>query len=332
MNKLTSNKAAPLVLLCLSVDIFLPVFNTSFNCAQISSLALLFVLILQLIVVELLIKIDFKKILSVKHISFALSIIMIINIGALFVRMERFYRFSSSEALPIWVILLLTVLLFIFTSSVNNDTLARAGGIAIAAILLSVLILLFANINHSSISRINYMSIDVKKIGKAIIDYMYFPVDILLYFCISEDDKIASRRCLFTLLISVSTISILICVIRELVLGDSGDMMYLHTLARLGGLSVFKRIEAIHIFVWILAALIKLSALFFTSANLLKSVKYSKKSTFVFCIVIWLAFVAVMYGVNLYWQKVIIQISGFLGAAIIILCCARKRAVNEKSF
>ncbi|MEG0178359.1 MAG: hypothetical protein RR654_02295, partial [Oscillospiraceae bacterium] len=147
-----------------------------------------------------------------------------------------------------------------------------------------------------------------------------------------EDDKIASRRCLFTLLISVSTISISICVIRELVLGDSGDMMYLHTLARLGGLSVFKRIEAIHIFVWILAALIKLSALFFTSANLLKSVKYSKKSTFVFCIVIWLAFVAVMYGVNLYWQKVIIQISGFLGAAIIILCCARKRAVNEKSF
>ncbi|MEG0178360.1 MAG: hypothetical protein RR654_02300, partial [Oscillospiraceae bacterium] len=185
MNKLTSNKAAPLVLLCLSVDIFLPVFNTSFNCAQISSLALLFVLILQLIVVELLIKIDFKKILSVKYISFALSIIMIINIGALFVRMERFYRFSSSEALPIWVILLLTVLLFIFTSSVNNDTLARAGGIAIAAILLSVLILLFANINHSSISRINYMPVDVKKIGKAIIDYMYFPVDILLYFCIS---------------------------------------------------------------------------------------------------------------------------------------------------
>ena len=56
-----------------------------------------------------------------------------------------------------------------------------------------------------------------------------------------------------------------LCILSELVLGSAGaaQLQAAHTLARLGGLSVFRRFDALHTGIWMLAMLVKLALMIF---------------------------------------------------------------------
>lgn len=56
-----------------------------------------------------------------------------------------------------------------------------------------------------------------------------------------------------------------LCILSELVLGSAGAAQFqaAHTLARLGGLSVFRRFDALHTGIWMLAMLVKLALMIF---------------------------------------------------------------------
>lgn len=313
MIKMPAKAALLPIALCLSVDVLLPVFSIQSTIpAQYLIPAMCLTLAFQIIITKLLLRCDIQRCLGVKLVRFTLSIFFLLSAAELFERMLTFYRATGAESIPTWIMLVLIIALFIVCVRFDTLAIARAGGIAIVLVVISVLIVIFANFCHADIGRISYLPFSFYDIVKTFASIAYLPIDIILYLLVCKDEAKERESSMLRLLCIITITAIVLCFMRELVLGViNTPSQSLHTLARLGGLSVFKRIESIHIFIWMVAALIKMSLFFILSIRL-----YADNKAFVFPLYCFL-FVGALWVQTPISQVWIVRICGVVAAALI---------------
>ena len=175
-------------------------------------------------------------------------------------RTEQFYRYSSDEALPISLTLGVLLLCVIYAITCHTHTLARAAGLLLWLFLASVGLLLIANYGGLSLVNLAYGQTGL---WQESIQALQLPAELLVCFLLCKDTPRKTQRSFLQAIVSVAAVQILLCLYTELVMGSNAQAhsQMLHTLTRLGGISVFKRLDALHVAVWMLLFLLKITLL-----------------------------------------------------------------------
>lgn len=177
---------------------------------------------------------------------------------------ETFYRYVSAEGLALGVFLLLALAICLYAARIGLESLLRTGSILFALFLLSALLLLVGNAPAMRLEQLQILEDPVKNIIESCVKGFHLTPELLLLGLYSHTAcPSKSEGLLVRVLTGAVAVDIFLACITELVLGPFGAMQIqpLHTLARIGGISVFRRIDAIHVAIWLLVSLFRTALL-----------------------------------------------------------------------
>ncbi len=177
---------------------------------------------------------------------------------------ETFYRYVSAEGLALGVFLLLALAVCLYAAKIGLESLLRTGSILFALFALSALLLAAGNAPAMRLEHLQIPQEPVRDILESCVKGFHLTPELLLFglyahtACPSKSEGILAR-----VLAGAVAVDILLACLTELVLGPFGAMQIqpLHTLARIGGISVFRRIDAIHVAIWLLISLFRTALL-----------------------------------------------------------------------
>ncbi|MEG0650299.1 MAG: GerAB/ArcD/ProY family transporter [Oscillospiraceae bacterium] len=177
-------------------------------------------------------------------------------------RTEQFYRFISEESTPNLLFIFLVLMLSAYACKAGFDATGRAAPIVLCLMIVSFAIIFIFNANGMRLENLVYKQTPILNIKNNFLQSIGFAPEILLFFVIFNGSYSGKQNNFTVIITSISVVYILFAVFSELVFANSAVLLSqpAQTLARLGGISVFKRLDAVHIAIWILSALIKLWA------------------------------------------------------------------------
>lgn len=180
-----------------------------------------------------------------------------------FLDAERFYRFCSDEPLPATLTLAVLLLIALYALRCGTQTLARTAEILLWLLAGSLVLLALANTGKMQVTNLQHAWQTADGFWRACFVYFRFPAALLL-FCLVPDgeDKGAPAmrpKTLLWVMLIPAGLQIGNAIMTELVLGEGahGYAQASYTLARLGGLSVFRRLDALHLGIWLFALTMK---------------------------------------------------------------------------
>ncbi len=178
-------------------------------------------------------------------------------------RASEFFRYVSDEPLPALVIYAVFFAVVLYALRSGVESLARAAGIAAGIFLASMLLMLAPNLGGMRLFHLSYEPFDLPSILEIAARGFTLPPELLLLFllrpCVGETERVPLHRTILAL--ALFYIGLSFCVQAVLGPAAQSQTQTIHTLSRLGSLSVFRRLDALHIAAWMLAALCRLAAL-----------------------------------------------------------------------
>lgn len=179
--------------------------------------------------------------------------------GASLVTTEQFYRYVSDEPTLSLITAALVLLAASCAAGRGALTLTRTGGIVCALFLMSAILLAASSFHSARLENLVYSQAVAEQAVRRVAFGTLFPAELLCFLLMKIPMRRGGSRSICLSIAGAALFFSAAAVLAELVLGDrAGTMMQpLHTLARLGGLSVFKRFDALHVGVWLLALLLK---------------------------------------------------------------------------
>lgn len=177
--------------------------------------------------------------------------------GASLVTTERFYRYVSDEPTLSLITAALVLASAAYAVSRGALTVTRAAGIVCVLLLISGLLLATSSLQSARLENLTYAQDPLADVGKWLSAVRVLPAEILCFLLLKEPEGKHDVACLRRAFLFSALFFIGIAVLEELVLGQRAGLQLqpAHTLARLGGLSVFKRFDALHAGLWLLALL-----------------------------------------------------------------------------
>lgn len=179
------------------------------------------------------------------------------------VRAEAFLRYVSDEPLPRLLVYGVLVLGVLYALHCGLDSLLRVCGLAAGLFLCSMLLMLASNWRGMRLTNLTAGAFDAAGILRTAARGFCLPAELLLVFLLGTHhgpgEAVRLRRTLGLLCVFYS--GLVFC--TEAVLGPAAQMQQqtVHTLSRLGSLSVFRRLDAVHTGAWLLAELCRAAAL-----------------------------------------------------------------------
>ena len=172
--------------------------------------------------------------------------------AAAMVRSEAFFRYVSDEPMPQLLVYGLFLLVVFYALRCGLESIVRVLGLAAGLFLLSMALMLVSNLGGMHLSNLTFQPFDFPEVLRT-------AARGLLSLHANREKR---RPLLKTLaLLCVFYIGLTFC--SEAVLGMKAQLQQqtIHTLSRLGSISVFRRLDALHIAAWMLAELCKVAAL-----------------------------------------------------------------------
>lgn len=179
------------------------------------------------------------------------------------VRAGDFFRYVSDEPLPGIIVYAVFFVVILYALRCGMESLARAAGIAAGIFLAAMLLMLLSNLGGMRLFHLSCEPFDLRGILEIAARGFTLPPELLLLFllrpCVGQAERVPLRRTILALCLFYIGLSF--C--AQAVLGPAAQTQTqtVHTLSRLGSLSVFRRLDALHIAAWMLAALCRLAAL-----------------------------------------------------------------------
>ncbi|MEG2931360.1 MAG: GerAB/ArcD/ProY family transporter [Ruthenibacterium sp.] len=197
---------------------------------------------------------------------------LLFSAACTFLNTERFYRFCSDGALPEVAVIAVLLLVAFYACSCGLHALSRATGLLLWLLAASAALLLLANYGKLQVTNLQPAGQDGENLLRACAAYFHFPAALLLFGILPEkkENPLPVKKMLWGLA-GLAAVQIGCAIMSELVLG-AGTQQHsqsMYTLARLGGLSVFQRLDPIHLCVWLLATLLKSTILLCSAAQAL---------------------------------------------------------------
>ena len=182
--------------------------------------------------------------------------------AAAMVRSEAFFRYVS-EPMPQLLVYGLFLLVVFYALRCGLESIVRVLGLAAGLFLLSMALMLVSNLGGMHLSNLTFQPFDFPEVLRTAARGFTLPPELPLFCLLSLHANREKRRPLLKTLALLCVFYIGLTFCSEAVLGMKAQLQQqtIHTLSRLGSISVFRRLDALHIAAWMLAELCKVAAL-----------------------------------------------------------------------
>lgn len=193
--------------------------------------------------------------------------------SAAYLRTWEFIRYVSDEPMPQIVMIVVPALCIFYALRCGKEGLMRTFQVVNAVFLCSFALLLISNVQSMQFSHLQLEAFDPKKIFEVSGRSFTLMPELLLFCFFAAEKESGTQKSLVKVLILLAVFYMGVTFFTELVIGTKAQtqMQTVHTLSRLGSISVFRRLDTLHSAVWLMAELCKISALCCASADALKS-------------------------------------------------------------
>ena len=175
-------------------------------------------------------------------------------------RTETFYRYVSPDTLPLAVFVALLLTICLYAARCGLETLLRAGLALLVLTAASLALVLAGNAGQMRLENLQLPRQPLQLAWESLAAGFSVAPELLLLGIFAHSAPQSRPVSLLgrALTAAVAVDLVLACAV-ELALGQFGALQVqpLHTLARIGSLSVFRRLDAVHVSVWLLAAVFR---------------------------------------------------------------------------
>ena len=179
-------------------------------------------------------------------------------------RTETFYRYVSPDTLPLAVFVALLLAICLYAARCGLETLLRAGLALLVLTAASLALVLAGNAGQMRLENLQLPRQPLQLAWESLAAGFSVAPELLLLGIFAHSAPQSRPVSLLgrALTAAVAVDLVLACAV-ELALGQFGALQVqpLHTLARIGSLSVFRRLDAVHVSVWLLAAVFRTALL-----------------------------------------------------------------------
>ena len=201
--------------------------------------------------------------LGTKLLVFFSAVLLAVGGAAAVIRAEEFFRYSCDEPMPRLLVYAVFLLAAFYALRCGIESLVRAVGIAAGIFLAAMLLMLVSNLDGMRLFNLGAEPFDPWGILQTAARGFTLPPELLLFFLLRPHVDAAEQVPVYRTIAALCLFYIALSFCAQTVLGPSAEsqVQTIHTLSRLGSLSVFRRLDALHTAAWMLAELCKLSAL-----------------------------------------------------------------------
>lgn len=201
--------------------------------------------------------------LGTKLLSFFSALVLAAAGAAAAIRAEEFFRYGCDEPMPHLLVYTVFLSAAFYALRCGMESLVRAVGIATGIFLASMLLMLLSNIGGMRLFNLAAEPFEVRGILQTAVHGFVLPPELLLFFLLRPYVDAAEKTPVYRTIAMLCLFYIALSFCAQAVLGAwaEAQTQTVHTLSRLGSLSVFRRLDALHTAAWMLAELCKLSAL-----------------------------------------------------------------------
>lgn len=194
--------------------------------------------------------------------QYLLSVALLFSVALEVIQAERFYSYVMVQKLPTVFFLLLVFVAAFYGAFAGRATLSRVAWFVLVLVGCSMVLLVISVWPQLHFYNLQTPQTNAAEIAGLALQQFYLPPELLLLPQLESRKTTpkTSRRVLFGLLLIDCALSVL----GELTLGTAYTLQNLpvFTIARLGGISVFRRLDAVHVSIWLLLFLIKIALYF----------------------------------------------------------------------
>ncbi len=225
---------------------------------------------------------------------------------------ENFYRYTCDKPLDVRFVIIFIIGAASCALFCGDGTVSRTAQIACVFIVGSAVVLFFSSIKNADISKLDMQVLTMQKTSKALLTVSYIPVETLLLiaFC---SDKARFKKGVGIMLCTFLLFAVLL-VTTELVFGTAtqSELRPLQRLTHVGSISVFKRLDAAYVFVWLFALLAK-TACMLSAAKSVLCVYFEENRSGIYAVILTAVFAIGLSYVNAERQREI-------ASACVLLC------------
>lgn len=192
----------------------------------------------------------------------ALFVLFALAGGEAMVRTESFLRYVSDEPLPHLTVYLLALAVTFYAVRSGPEAVARACGVLLWALGGSLILLIVANLHGMRLENLQLAAFSWGQLAKNAASGLVLPAQIPLFFFLTQKESGQKAKNFTVTLWLLYGLYVVLALCAELVLGGQAQAQSQlpHTLARLGSISVFKRLDTLHLAIWLPAELLKICA------------------------------------------------------------------------
>ncbi|HJB68124.1 MAG TPA: GerAB/ArcD/ProY family transporter [Candidatus Fournierella excrementigallinarum] len=230
--------------------------------------------------------------------SLLLCSALVLSIALEVIQGERFYNYVMQQQLAALLFLILLFGAAYYGAFAGVQALGRAAWPVLALAAASVLVLGWSVAGQMQFSRLQTPAASAGTQAQLALTRFYLPPELLLFPFLCPNG--GSSRGAAKIIGAVFLANSLLALLGEMTLGAAytSESQPVYTIARLGGLSVFRRLDALHVGVWLLLFLIKISLYFAGFIKLWQNVKACKGHC-----PYWVALAAVMVVFLAVWNQ-----------------------------
>lgn len=186
-----------------------------------------------------------------------------LGMGACIQRAERFFRYVSDEPMPRLVVYGLLFAVSFYAMRSGLETVLRLSGLLAWLFAAATVLLLLSNAGQMRLENLPVEAFDVRTILRGAAAVFTLSPAVALYFFWAVDTPQESRCAFGKAVLCLCGFFAALTLAAQLVLGARAaeQLQTAHTLSRLGRLSVFRRMDAVQIAVWMMLAFAKAAAL-----------------------------------------------------------------------
>lgn len=244
---------------------------------------------------------------------------------------QRFYAYVLGPHLPLFWFLLLTFLVTAYSRTMSKGALARTAQMVLLILAISLILMVTAVLGLMRIENLSCSPINGKTLASGLTmramllpEYLLLPV--LADRCKNWKSSSHAAAWMIGLLFVADA---LLAITAELVLGSHAQdqAQALYSVARLGGISVFRRLDALHVCVWLMLYFVKISLYFETALQLVggmcrKKPRFQSFALMFAATMILFAIVWRWNGTYIYWVQ-----QGILSVLLLLPLFWRKERI-----
>lgn len=193
-----------------------------------------------------------------------LALGLLISIALEIIQGERFYNYVIQSKLSIGIFLGIVFVAAFYGVYSGLDALSRTAAIILSLTVFSVLMLSVSILPQLHFTNLQPVFWRISTVTNAVLSQIYLPPELFFWTLLLTQEPREQNTHLQTVLICLVSASTIFSLLGEMTLGEvyQEQEQPLFTIARLGGISVFRRLDALHVSVWLLLFLLKVTFYF----------------------------------------------------------------------